>query len=360
MAGESDHIVAETAARIFADLADPQTVNRAKDDALEGAALARARRGRAAARLGAGRSGRRGRRALPTALRYLAPPGATRSPVPLAETLARRLAAGARRASNAPAGAMTVAPARPRRPDHAQCRRHAERPRARRAVRARGAAYRGARRRAQRSGDRAGRDQGLPASSDGPQSRGRAVEHRDLRSRQAAAHRAAPAGFDRDRADADGLRSSAACRPPARWRRSSTLSVAYANERVAFERPIGKFQAVQQNLARLAGEVAAALAVAGSAADAIAQAETFDDAVFLEAAVRQNPLRRGRARKAPRSRIRCSAPSASPRSTSCIASRCACSPGATTSATKAIGRPSSASASRARGADEFWPLVASR
>jgi alkylation response protein AidB-like acyl-CoA dehydrogenase len=41
---------------------------------------------------------------------------------------------------------------------------------------------------------------------------------------------------------------------------------------------------VQQNLARLAGEVAAALAVSGSAADAIAQAGSFDEAVFLEAA----------------------------------------------------------------------------
>jgi len=63
-----------------------------------------------------------------------------------------------------------------------------------------------------------------------------------------------------------------------------SLSVAYAGERVAFERPIGKFQAVQQNLARLAGEVAAALAVAGSAADTIAQAGAFDDAVFFETA----------------------------------------------------------------------------
>jgi acyl-CoA dehydrogenase len=62
------------------------------------------------------------------------------------------------------------------------------------------------------------------------------------------------------------------------------LAVAYANERVAFERPIGKFQAVQQNLARLAGEVAAALAVSGSAADTLAQAGTDEDAVFLEAA----------------------------------------------------------------------------
>ena len=49
------------------------------------------------------------------------------------------------------------------------------------------------------------------------------------------------------------------------------LAVAYANERVAFERPIAKFQAVQHNLARLAGEVAVAIAAAGSAADAIAE-----------------------------------------------------------------------------------------
>jgi len=63
-----------------------------------------------------------------------------------------------------------------------------------------------------------------------------------------------------------------------------SLCVGYANERVAFERRIGKFQAVQQNLARLAGEVAAALAVSGSAADTIAQAEGFAEAVLLEAA----------------------------------------------------------------------------
>jgi len=62
------------------------------------------------------------------------------------------------------------------------------------------------------------------------------------------------------------------------------MTVNYAQERVAFGRPIGKFQAVQHNLARLAGEMAAAAAVSGSAADTIEQAETFDDAVFLEAA----------------------------------------------------------------------------
>ena len=61
-------------------------------------------------------------------------------------------------------------------------------------------------------------------------------------------------------------------------------SVRYANERVAFEKKIAKFQAVQHNLARLAGESAAAQAASTSAADAIAHSPSFDDAVFLEAA----------------------------------------------------------------------------
>src|SRR5438477_1914518 len=61
------------------------------------------------------------------------------------------------------------------------------------------------------------------------------------------------------------------------------ISVRYSNERVAFEKKISKFQAVQHNLARLAGESAAALAAATSAADAIANATAFNDEVFLEA-----------------------------------------------------------------------------
>ena len=62
------------------------------------------------------------------------------------------------------------------------------------------------------------------------------------------------------------------------------ISVRYSGERVAFEKKISKFQAVQHNLAKLAGESAAALAAATSAADTIANNSSFsDDAVFLEA-----------------------------------------------------------------------------
>jgi acyl-CoA dehydrogenase len=62
------------------------------------------------------------------------------------------------------------------------------------------------------------------------------------------------------------------------------ISVRYSNERVAFEKKISKFQAVQHNLAKLAGESAAALAAATSAADAFADPATPKDAAFLEAA----------------------------------------------------------------------------
>ena len=72
------------------------------------------------------------------------------------------------------------------------------------------------------------------------------------------------------------------------------ISVRYSNERVAFEKKISKFQAVQHNLARLAGESAAAMAAATSAADTIANATEFDDAVFLRGDRGQNPLRGGR------------------------------------------------------------------
>ncbi len=54
------------------------------------------------------------------------------------------------------------------------------------------------------------------------------------------------------------------------------LSLQFANERVQFGKPIGKFQAVQHMLAVMASEVAAASAIVGSAVDAFAAARWPD------------------------------------------------------------------------------------
>jgi acyl-CoA dehydrogenase len=273
-------MIAEAAARIFADLADPQTVNRAKNgawkeplwQALSQAGLPLAwvpeSLGGASAGVAAG-------------FAILAVAGRFALAVPLAETLA----AGwllARAGLEAPATPMTVAPARPR---------------DRIAIDA--------------DGRLSGRAIGVPFAQEaehiavladgGKQQTIALVAAKDCRLGEArnlagdAANvvtferikplRSAPAphGFDR----AALLLMGATIRSvetAGALEAILSLSVAYANDRVAFERRIGKFQAVQQNLARLAGEVAAALAVSGSAADTIAQADTFDEAVFLEAA----------------------------------------------------------------------------
>jgi acyl-CoA dehydrogenase len=280
MPGASDHIVTEAAARIFADLADPQTVNNAKNgawkaplwQALDDAGLPLAwvpeKFG------GSGASLHEGFAILGVAGRFALS-------VPLAETLA----AGwllTRAGIAAPGGPMTVAPARPK--DR---------------IRLGG------------DGKLSGRATGVPfardcrhfavLADDGAHKTIALIDAKDCRmdeGRNLAGDPANAVVFDR----AQPLRSAPA---PNGFDQMSlllmgsairsvetagaleavlSLCVAYANERVAFERPIGKFQAVQQNLARLAGEVAAALAVSGSAADAIARADTFDEAVFLEAA----------------------------------------------------------------------------
>jgi alkylation response protein AidB-like acyl-CoA dehydrogenase len=61
-------------------------------------------------------------------------------------------------------------------------------------------------------------------------------------------------------------------------------TVAYAGERVAFDRPLSKFQVIQHALARLAGETAIALAASGSAADALAADEADAAGLLLEVA----------------------------------------------------------------------------
>jgi acyl-CoA dehydrogenase len=59
------------------------------------------------------------------------------------------------------------------------------------------------------------------------------------------------------------------------------ITTSYAQQRVQFGRPIGKFQAIQQNMAVLAGHAAAASAAAGMAAEA---AENGLDAFVIGAA----------------------------------------------------------------------------
>ncbi|MGE0224171.1 MAG: acyl-CoA dehydrogenase family protein [Acetobacteraceae bacterium] len=52
--------------------------------------------------------------------------------------------------------------------------------------------------------------------------------------------------------------------------RLTAMTTQYAQDRIQFGRPIGKFQAIQQNLAVLAGQTAAACAAADLAAEAVA------------------------------------------------------------------------------------------
>ena len=276
MTGENDHIVAEVAARIFADLADPQTINRAKDGVWKTPlwrALAEAGLPLAWVPDNLGGSGA----SLADGFTVLGAAGRFALAVPLAETLI----AGwllARAGLQAPAGAMTVAPARPL--DRITLGK---------------------------DGTVSGRALGIPFAMDTQYIAVLADETvaliatKDCRlddGRTPAGDasnvvtfervkplRSAPAPKDLDRTSL--MLMGAAVRSVQTAGALETilsLSVAYANERVAFERPIGKFQAVQQNLARLAGEVAAALAVSGSAADTLARSDTFDDAAFLEAA----------------------------------------------------------------------------
>jgi len=280
MPSENDHIVAETAARIFADLADPQTINRMENGAwkeplwqtLGDAGLPLAwvpeKLGGSGASLAEG-------------FAILGVAGRFALAVPLAETLA----AGwllARAGLEAPAAPMTLAPARPNESITISA-----------------------------GGTLSGRASGVPfaqdcahialLADDGKRQLIALVDVKDCRlgeSRNLAGDSSnavtlnrvkprciapVPDGFD---ATSLLLMGSAirSVQTAGALETILSLCVAYAGERVAFERPIGKFQAVQQNLARLAGEVAAALAVSGSAADAIAQAGSFDEAVFLEAA----------------------------------------------------------------------------
>jgi len=272
---EGGSIVAETAARIFADLADPQEVNSAKDaawkaplwQALSGAGLTLAwvpeEHGGAGAELGDGFA------IVGVAGRYAAA-------VPIAETLL----AGwllSRAGLNAPEGAMSVAPARP-----------------------------GDKITLNADGTLSGQARGVPFAREAKHLAVLAgasvalVETSACRMNDGTNLASEPLNtvtFDRVKPIAvapapQGLNQPAlmlmgcvvrSVQIAGALEAVLDFTVRYSNERVAFEKPIGKFQAVQHNLARLAGEVSAAMTAAYSAADAIARGGTFDDRIFLEA-----------------------------------------------------------------------------
>jgi acyl-CoA dehydrogenase len=127
--------------------------------------------------------------------------------------------------------------------------------------------------------------------ADGRSIAGEALNTVSLEAVRPVATRDAPAGLDAESLLAMGA-AARAMQMSGALAAVLDIAVAYANERVAFERPIAKFQAVQHNLARLAGEAAAAMAAAGSAANAMASAGAaprlatpdFDAALFLEVA----------------------------------------------------------------------------
>jgi acyl-CoA dehydrogenase len=276
---ESQNIVAETAERIFADLADAQTINR------DGKAGWKAPLWQALTEAGlplswvpedCGGSGT----SLAEGFGVLSAAGRFALAVPLAETmLAGWLLSQARIAS--PEGEMTVAPASPKdrialSADGSLSGRARGVPFARDAkhfaVLAHGA---GGYSIALVDAAACRIEAGLNLASEGSDS----VTFNKARP---AAIKPAPDGFDQTSlmlmgAVARSLQIAGALES------MLDISVRYSNERVAFEKKISKFQAVQHNLARLAGETAAAMTAASSAADTIAHAGEFDDAVFLEA-----------------------------------------------------------------------------
>jgi acyl-CoA dehydrogenase len=276
---ESDHIVAEAAEKIFADLADPQTVNSAKDDgwkrdlwsALEENGLTlpwvSEEHGGSAASLAEG-------------FEVLSASGRFALGVPLAETmLAGWLLSEGNLAS--PQGRMSLAPVHPKdritlNADGTLKGRARNVPFAREAVHFAVLAH----------GPK-GPVVALVKASDC-----RREEDVNLASEPLDAvifdkvtplkTGDAPKGFSQTSLMLMGC-VARALQIAGALQYMLTRSVNYAQERVAFEKKISKFQAVQHNLARLAGEAAAAQAASGSAADTLIHADSWNDAVFLEA-----------------------------------------------------------------------------
>lgn len=276
---ESDNIVVETAEKIFADLADPQTINNDKNGAWRAPlwqALSEAGLPLSWVPDDLGGSGA----GLADGFALLNAAGRFAVAVPLAETmLAGWLLAQVKIAS--PEGEMTVVPASPK--DRITLDAGAL------SGRARGVPFaKAAKHFAVLAHGKDGASIALIDAAKAQIESGLNVgyDHSDtvtLDKVQPITIKPAPRGFDQTTmmlmgGVARSLQIAGALES------MLDISVRYSNERVAFEKKISKFQAVQHNLARLAGESAAALAAATSAADAIANARSSDEEVYLEAA----------------------------------------------------------------------------
>jgi len=276
---ESENIVAETAEKIFADLADAQTINSDKKGGWKAPLWqALTESGLPLAWVpedcnGSGASLAEGFSLLSSAGRFAVA-------VPLAETmLAGWLLAQAKIAS--PEGMMTVAPASPR--DRITLNADGTL-----SGRARGVPFaKSAGHIAVLAGDARGLSIALVETSacrieEGLNLANDSSDIVTLTNVSPIVTKPAPKGFDQTTlmlmgGVARSLQIAGALES------MLDISVRYSNERVAFEKKISKFQAVQHNLAKLAGESAAALAAATSAADAVANSTSFNDEVFLEA-----------------------------------------------------------------------------
>jgi acyl-CoA dehydrogenase len=278
--GETN-IVVETAERIFADLCDPQTVNSAKDDKWKDALWkALAENGLTLAWVAEEHGGAGA--GLSDGFELLSAAGRFAVPVPLAETmLAGWLLSQGGIVS--PDGAMSVAPVQPKdritlNADGTLSGRAQSIPFAREAqhfaVLAHGAN---------------GVSIALVAAKDC-----RREEDENLAGEPAdnlifgnivpLKIGAAPKGFDQTSLMLMGC-VARSLQIAGSLQYMLTRSVNYSQERVAFEKKISKFQAVQHNLAKLAGETAAAVAAAGSAAETVATGTPWSsEAAFLEAA----------------------------------------------------------------------------
>jgi acyl-CoA dehydrogenase len=264
---DSDNIIVDTATRIFHDLCEPATVNAAENgtwpkalwDALEESGLAVAWVPEELAGAGA---------AMADGFAVLRAAGRFAVPVPLAETLM----AGwllARAGISAPSGPMTIAPVNA--DGHIALGGDGRLSgRARRVPFARSAEHLAVL--ARRGNDSAVAlvaAGGLPISQD----ESLAGEPRDTVSFDGVV----PAAVASAEIDQDVLqRFGAAVRlqqMAGALEKILEQSVQWALDRSQFGRPIAKFQAVQHNLATLAGEVAAASAAADLAAEACTGAE---------------------------------------------------------------------------------------